>query len=506
MQESYFAQATAETPEKPSTCGGASDFGVRQSHSHRPKSCRVKKDLYEYQLRSNIGDNGHQQHTSTRPVIYLLDSLLCCRHIAIMVAHLLQRKSNPDKPSDLSFRTATTVSDSFRTEIQSASGNSGPAVDPRYKYHFKVLKKILRKVVARRSINNEQSKSIPRKLELQLGIDASERHAMLEVIPLRPYDPMICYLRNVTRVTSLEGAAEAQLAIFIAEIAELYNNDNQFHSFEHATNVMKAVESLFDTINAQQHRETCEEMHNRTYGIAFDPLVHFTCLLAALVHDADHPSVPNKQFMEENPDLAEKYLRQSAAEKVSFDHAWDLLMQDRFSALRSSIYGDVEEFQRFRNLLVNAVMGTDAFDAKLVKLRNERWTKAFRLERMTNPKRSMDRKATIVVHYLLLAADVSHTMSDWITYCRWNEKLFFEMTSAWQYGRSNDEPALGWYQGEIGFFDGWVIPLATQLQGLGIFGSQGEQNIANAKENRRRWEEEGKCVVHAMESAFENEQ
>ena len=95
-------------------------------------------------------------------------------------------------------------------------------------------------------------------------------------------------------------------------------------------------------------------------------------------------------------------------------------------------------------------------------------------------------------------------MSDWNTYCMWNRQLFFESTSAWQYGRCQDEPALGWYRGEIGFLDGWVIPLAMKLQGLGMFGVHGEQYVANAKENRRRWEQDGKGVVNAMELAFEN--
>lgn len=43
----------------------------------------------------------------------------------------------------------------------------------------------------------------------------------------------------------------------------------------------------------------------------------------------------------------------------SIDLAWDALMGIQYTELRQAIYQTTEEFQRFRQLLVNAVLATD---------------------------------------------------------------------------------------------------------------------------------------------------
>jgi len=57
--------------------------------------------------------------------------------------------------------------------------------------------------------------------------------------------------------------------------------------------------------------------------------------------------------------------------------SWELLMQDRFADLRSTICRDNKELRRFRQLLINSVMATDLGDKQIKELRNARWEKAF---------------------------------------------------------------------------------------------------------------------------------
>ena len=42
-------------------------------------------------------------------------------------------------------------------------------------------------------------------------------------------------------------------------------------------------------------RVSISVLHDHTYGITSDPLTQFACVLSALIHDADHPGVPNAQ-------------------------------------------------------------------------------------------------------------------------------------------------------------------------------------------------------------------
>lgn len=60
-------------------------------------------------------------------------------------------------------------------------------------------------------------------------------------------------------------------------------------------------------------------LHDHTYGISSDPLTRFAVYLSALVHDADHPGVPNAQLCKEQAPVAKAYDFQSVAEQNSVE-------------------------------------------------------------------------------------------------------------------------------------------------------------------------------------------
>ena len=89
-------------------------------------------------------------------------------------------------------------------------------------------------------------------------------------------------------------------------------------------------------------------------------------------------------------------------------------------------------------------------------------------------------------------------MQHWHVYRKWNQRLFEEMYKAYQEGCSSQDPATIWYQGELGFFDNYIIPLAKKLQDCGVFGVAGDEYLTYALQNRQEWEERGKSVVKDM--------
>ena len=89
-------------------------------------------------------------------------------------------------------------------------------------------------------------------------------------------------------------------------------------------------------------------------------------------------------------------------------------------------------------------------------------------------------------------------------YRKWNERFFDETYQAFQEGRTKVDPSTGWYKGELGFFDFYVIPLAKKLKECGVFGVSSDEYLAYAMQNRKEWESRGEQVVEEMKSKILN--
>lgn len=110
----------------------------------------------------------------------------------------------------------------------------------------------------------------------------------------------------------------------------------------------------------------------------------------------------------------------------------------------------------------------------------------------------MDLRCTIVLEHIIQASDVSHTMQHWHIYCKWNRRLFQEMTMAYRQGRMGKDPSEFWYHGEIGFFENYVIPLAKKLKECQVFGVSSDECLDFASSNMREWKEKGQEIVAQM--------
>lgn len=65
-------------------------------------------------------------------------------------------------------------------------------------------------------------------------------------------------------------------------------------------------------------------------------------------------------------------------------------------------------------------------------------------------------------------------------------------------GCGSTSPAETWYQGEKGFFDFYILPLAGKLKDCGVFGVSSDEYLNYAMQNRQEWEVKGKAIVAEM--------
>ncbi|KAL3913418.1 MAG: hypothetical protein SGILL_006500 [Bacillariaceae sp.] len=372
-------------------------------------------------------------------------------------------------------------------------------------WNVEILKKLLQQVIAHRNaVANKQN------FDAQLArmeTDMNKRKMLIgevaEVIELPTFDAKA--FKNQTHPSKVQIPDEVlkELKLYVCSIAAMHR-DNYFHNFEHASHVTMSVSKLLSRIIAPTEimdqgdgsGNLASALHDHTFGITSDPLTQFSVVLSALIHDTDHLGVSNAQLIKEHSPLAAKHKNKSVAEQNSIVLAWEKLMDPSFVALRRTIYGTPDELERFRAIVVNNVLATDIFDKQLQTVRKNRWEKAFAEgASANNNQEAINRKATIVLEHLIQSSDVSHTMQHWHIYRKWNERLFAEMTNAHKQGRLAFDPKAGWYQGELGFFDNYIIPLAKKLKECGVFGVSCDEYLNYALENRREWAVKGEEVV-----------
>jgi hypothetical protein len=361
----------------------------------------------------------------------------------------------------------------------------------------------IREIVARNEAIQIQRDS-PKELTLTPSRDSICLDETVDTIKLPKFDAKAdarAASKDHTTV-QIPQEVEDQLRACVASIASTYRN-NHFHNFEHACHVTMCVDKFLRRIVAPDvdptmgRKHLASALHDYTHGINSDPLTIFAIMFSALVHDADHRGVSNLQLGKEDEGLARHYKGKSIAEQNSLDLTWDILMSDNCKDLRAFVFANKAELQRFRQIVVNVVLATDIFDKELNELRTNRWNRAFS-DIVDDDHEFRDLRATVVIEHIIQASDVCHTMQHWHIYRKWNERLFFEMYESYQQGRMGSDPSTFWYQGELGFFDNYIIPLAKKLKECRVFGVSSDECLNYAIQNRAEWEQRGQTIVEQL--------
>eukprot|EP00536_Pseudo-nitzschia_multiseries_P010553 jgi/Psemu1/243039/estExt_Genewise1.C_3250021 len=316
---------------------------------------------------------------------------------------------------------------------------------------------------------------------------------------------LLQYRENSFEVEMSQKVAD-QLQRHVLEIACMYR-DNPFHNYEHASHVTLSMEKMMSRVERINEKIGEHSLNRYTNDIATDPLAQFAVVYSALIHDVDHTGVSNGQLVKEKNNIAVQYHGKSPAENHSIHVAWTTLMKPEYHDLMQCLCPSASEKDRFRRLVINAVLATDIFDEDLKESRNYRWNQVFgeaaESDTVVKNRKDVDAlRVMIVLEHLIQASDVAHTMQHWHVYIKWNERLFHELNDAYENGRMGKDPADFWYEGELGFFDHYVIPLARKLRECAVFGVSCDELLNYAETNRNEWEAKGRDIVREYALRF----
>lgn len=340
----------------------------------------------------------------------------------------------------------------------------------------------------------------------------------------------------------LDGLARSKIRNLVAEMSTTYS-DVPFHNFQHAGHVVLSMNKLVHTLQTDPQGSLADA----------DPIIGFSLVFSALIHDAGHTGMSNKILEEQDHPLALRYgdVNTPIAEKHSIDLALDILFKDEYNALRSAILPGLLDKVHFSKVLFQSVLVTDIATSDRVKQGIRRFEVAAgpslndelckcavcrkgeentdgtyaglcplacHLEDvMQGVKLGEDvverfpkefnvthcgLKRCVLNEHLMLSADVSHTMQSWENYVKWNFRLYKEIMACHQKNLCPD-PTGGWFKGEIGFLSFYIIPLAKRAQ-LFFDKEFGHALVQGAKGNLVLWQEHGEKAAEFMAQGLKN--
>jgi hypothetical protein len=153
-----------------------------------------------------------------------------------------------------------------------------------------------------------------------LPIGATVLDEVKDIVELPEFDADAVRNQEDPESIELDNVVLSQLREYVVTVATMYR-ENLFHNFEHASHVtMSVVKLLSRTVTPEGEalsgfQQSASSLHDNAYGIMADPFTQFACVFSALIHDVDHPGVPNTQLVKEKLHIAGAYKGKSVAEQ-----------------------------------------------------------------------------------------------------------------------------------------------------------------------------------------------
>ncbi|KAG2200141.1 hypothetical protein INT47_012422, partial [Mucor saturninus] len=154
-------------------------------------------------------------------------------------------------------------------------------------------------------------------------------------------------LSQVTRFT------EDQLYSFVIDLSNIYNDENPYHNFAHAIDVLQCIYFFLCQMGLLPFADGSPLLSNpKSYHI-LRPRDIFALLIAAIGHDIAHPGVNNAFLINTSAPLALLYNDNSVLESFHAMTLFQLLKKHQFDIVLAG------EYNEFRKLVITTILATD---------------------------------------------------------------------------------------------------------------------------------------------------
>ncbi|KAI8987944.1 hypothetical protein BDF20DRAFT_998486 [Mycotypha africana] len=190
----------------------------------------------------------------------------------------------------------------------------------------------------------------------------------------------VLMLRNGVPKISQRYFSEEQLYNFVIELSMSYHDENSYHNFAHAVDVLQCMyfflQQLDLTASLSSRNANIAQQHSSSpvssqfdYSTLLRPLDIFALLVAALGHDSSHPGVNNGFLIDTSAPLSYLYNDQSVLEHFHAMTLSQLLLKHGFQRILTTM--DLKDshnshnnkkydcYKEFRNVIITTILATD---------------------------------------------------------------------------------------------------------------------------------------------------
>jgi len=278
------------------------------------------------------------------------------------------------------------------------------------------------------------------------------------------------------------------LILFVRHVEAGYLSRNPYHTATHATDVLQGAWLIVRKSYPHLVDEDAES----------GGLDLFALLVAAIVHDYQHPGHSSTFEIESESELALTYNDRSVLENFHIASAWRLLLQDRFNFMTD---WPRERRREFRQMLVDMVLATDI-------------SRHFEVLGTLNSKLAsggikMDdaRDRGFAMQVILKMADVSNPTRPFAVYEKWAHAVIEEFFAQGDKEREAGLPVSAFMdryktslpKSQVGFISFVVLPLVESVVALSGLEELKTNIEANLTIWRDRQDQEDTAQLGAIE-------
>ncbi|CAO3611362.1 unnamed protein product [Cunninghamella blakesleeana] len=261
--------------------------------------------------------------------------------------------------------------------------------------------------------------------------------------------------------------SQDQLYDFIIDLANAYHDDNPYHNFAHAVDVLQCIYYFLNQLgilSTSSTTTTFTKTNKHIYQKILKPKQAFALLLSAIGHDAGHPGVNNMFLINSRTPLAVMYNDRSVLESLHSMTLFQLIKKHGLDQWWSE-----NDYQCFRQTIISSILATD------MALNNDYVEKFNRQIKLMNENHDHELSDPILLCTALIkCADVSNVTRPFRRGKDWAKLLVEEFASQGDLERelgmpvqaTNDRNKIVTEDCQIGFIKFVAMDLFTTVSDL----------------------------------------